>query len=185
MRKFYFIKNFFAEYISSHKGFTLIELLAAIAVFVIIFGILISFIIWTYNSAINIQATSEVENSFQQAMETMLREIKRSRSIYTPVSNDSQLSLETINYTPDGEISSYIDFFVCGEQICFKKEGQLPVALTSQKTKVDSLSFVYLTQAGEPPSIQINMGISHQNLNSIPHLNVSMDGASTASLRVY
>jgi len=185
MKKNFFSKKFSGKNLSRQAGFTLIEILAACGIFIIIFGVLTGFIVWVYGSVVKIQAVSEVENSFQQAMETMLREIKRSRSIYTPTSNSSQISLATINYTPLGEITSFIDFFICGEQVCFKIEGQDPVALTSQKTKVQALNFIYLTQAGKPTSVQIGLDLGHQNSNLNPALNILMTATSTASLRMY
>lgn len=166
-------------------GFTLVEIITAIGIFIIIFGVLTGFITWVYHSAVQMQATSEVENSFQQAMEAMLREIKRSRSIYVPTSNASQLSLETIDYTPTDEITSFIDFFLCGDQICFKKEGVSPVALTSQKVKVDSFSFNYLSPVDAPPSVQISLALSYKNPSGSSSLNFSVEGVSSASLRIY
>ena len=58
-------------------------------------------------------------------MDIMVREIKEAKSVYTPTTNSSQLSLETINYLPVDEENTYIDFFLCGSSLCLKKNPKI------------------------------------------------------------
>ena len=95
----------------SKFAFTLIEILVYIGVFALVAGVLYSFIIWVYHSDIKTRAMREVLDNGQRAMETMIYEIREARSIYTPLTTSTQLSLETTHYLPEGESFSYIDFF--------------------------------------------------------------------------
>ena len=80
-------------------------------------------------------------------METMVYDVKEANSIYTPTSmfdsHPGQFSLETKKYLPTGEVSSYVDFFICGDHLCFKKESQDPISLTSDNVgPMPSASFI-------------------------------------------
>ncbi len=125
----------------NNKGFSLIEMLLYLGIFVILFALIISFVTWVYK--INIRSTikRELSSDIRNVMDIIGREIRQAESIYSPLTSLSQLSLKTNYYLPVDEPFSYIDFFVCGDQICFKKENQDPVSLISEKTTLKELSF--------------------------------------------
>ena len=119
------------------------------------------------------------------AMEKMVYEIREAQSIYSPTTTSTQLSLETWHYLPEGESSSYIDFFLCGAQICLKKESQDPIPLTSEKVEVKELKFWQIATTSTVPSIQINLELSYKNPHNRPEYQASFNATSTVSLRSY
>jgi len=170
------------------NGFTLIEILVYIAISSIIILAVSSFFLWTNRSSIKINALKEVLTNSKRAMETMSYEIKYAESIYTPTSvfssSTGQLSLETKNYNQQGEATSYIDFFICQDQLCLKKENQSPIILTSEKVKIDSLKFFQINSTGTD-SIQINLEISYVAPSEKQEYQASINTTSTFSLRKY
>lgn len=159
------------------KSFTLIEILIYIAVLAIIVSVVSSFFLWVIRANTKTKAMREVLDNTRRAMEIMTYEIKEAESIYTPTTTSNQLSLETTHYLPEGEKTTYLDFYLCGVQLCLKKESQNPVILTSDKVEVSNLVFSQIVTSGIP-SIQINLQIDYKNQASITL-------TSTASLRSY
>lgn len=166
------------------KGFTLIETLVYVGILSIIVTVIFSFLIWSVRSSTKIKVMRETSDNARRAMEIMVYEIKEARTIYTPTSTSTQLSLETLHYLPTGEDTTYIDFYICGTQLCLKKESQSPIALTSDKVEVGNLFFTPVV-TGETPSVQIELKIDYKNPNSRPEYQASVDLKSTASLRSY
>lgn len=161
------------------------EILVYIAVFSIIMVVLSSFIIWVIHSNIKAQVMRETLDNVRGAMKTMIYEIKTAESIYTPITTSTQLSLEILHYLPEGESSSYIDFFLCGTQICFKKESQNPIPLTSEKVEIKNLKFIQVATTSTVPSIQINLELAYKNPSDRPEYRASVNVTSTVSLRSY
>ena len=166
-------------------GFTLPEILVYIAVFSVVIIVLTSFIIWMLHSNIKAQVTRETLDNAKRAMETMIYEIKSAQSIYTPTNTSTQLSLETPHYLPEGESSSYLDFFLCGTQICLKKESQSIIPLTSDKVEIKNLSFTQIATAAGIPSVQINLEAEYKNPQNLAEYRASVNLSSCASLRSY
>ena len=170
------LRHSFSE--ASGRGFTLMEILIYIAVLAIVFLAVSGFLTWSIKLNAKTRAIREVTDNTRQAMEIMSYEIKSAKSIYGPTSDSNQLSLETKNYLPSGETSTYIDFYLCGEALsalCLKKESQDPMAITSDKVKVSNLEFLQISTT--TPSIQIQMSINYEQ--------TSIAVTSTASLRNY
>ena len=167
------------------SSFTLLEILVYIGVFSIVMGVLISFIIWVINSNIKAQAIRETSDNAREVLETMVYEIRTAKSVYIPTSTSTQLSLETLNYLPEGESFTYIDFFLCGTQICFKKESQIPVALTSDKVEIKDLNFTLIGNVTSTPSVQIALKADYKNPQNRPEYQASVNVTTTASLRSY
>jgi len=164
-------------------GFTLTEILIYIGVLVIIVSAVSSFFLWANRSNAKSKAMNEVLYNARRAMEIMTQEIKESKSIYTPTTISHQLSLETTNHLPEGEETSFIDFYLCGTHICFKKESQDAVVLTSDKVEVSNLEFTQIATASTIPSIQINLKINYKTPSGRPEYQASINTTSTASLR--
>lgn len=170
----------------SDAGFTLIELLIYISVLAIIVLSVSSFFTWAIKSNAKVKTMREVADNARMATEIMTHEIREAASIYLPTFSASQLSLETSHYLPLGEASTYIDFYLCGNAsttLCFKKESQNPIALTSDNVEVDNLEFILI--ATTTPSVQINLGIKYRNPNNRPEFISSINLISTVSLRSY
>jgi len=170
------------------NGFTLIEILVYIAVSSIIILAVSSFFLWTNRSSAKINASREVLTNSKRAVETMSYEIRHAERIYTPTSvfssSTGQLSLETKNYNQQGETTSYIDFFICQDQLCLKKEGQSPIILTSEKVKIDNLKFFHINSTSTA-SVQINLEMSYIAPSDKLEYQASINTTSTVSLRTY
>jgi len=174
--------------LNSKGGFTLIEVLVYVAVLSIIVLAVSSFFLWTVRSNTKAMVMRETLYNAERAMMVMTQEIKEAKSIYTPTSvfntHPGQLSLETTKYSPPGEETTYIDFYLCDSQLCFKKEFQNPNALTSDRVEVTNLVF-YQIVSGGAPSIQIDLEVKYKNLANRPEYQASVNLKSTASLRSY
>ena len=133
-------------------------------------------------------AAQEVSDNIAFALEVMDREIRAAKKIYLPWSvfdsGPGQLSLETTNYLPPQEETTYLDFYVCQEQLCFKQEGQDQLVLTSDKVKVQTLKFSRVV-TGQKESVEILLEISFNNTNNRPENQASATLTSVASLRSY
>lgn len=164
------------------RSFTLMEILIYIAVLAIIILAVSAFLTWAIKSNAKTKAMRETSDNAQRAMEIMVYEIKEAKSIYTPTSTSTQLSLETNRYLSEGETLSFIDFYICETTIlCFKKESESPAALTSDRVEVNNLEFILI--ATTTPSVQINLGINFKNPQNRPEYQASINLISTASLR--
>lgn len=166
------------------KSFTLIEILVYIGVLGIVIVAISSFLIWSIRSNTKAKVMRETLDQTRRAMEIMIYEIKEARSIYAPTTTSTQLSLETLHYLPEGEKTTYIDFYLCGTQLCLKKESQDSITLTSDKVEVNNLVFTQVI-TGQFPSVQIELKVDYKNPTDRPEYQASVNLISTASLRSY
>lgn len=167
------------------KAFTLIEALVYIAILSLIIMIVASVLLWSSRSNTKAKVISETTYNARRAIEVISHEIKEARGIYTPTSlfatSSGQLSLETSNYIPTGEITTHIDFFLCGEQICLKKENQDPISITSDNIRISWLEF---NQAATT-SVQISIIAEYKTPSDKGEYQASINITSTAAIRVY
>ena len=184
----FFLKNSGVHPIRGGAGFTLIEILVYIAVLVIIISTISAFFLWAVRSNTKAKVMRETLDNAQRAMEMMTYEIKEAKSIYTETSafdfSPGQLSLETTHYLPEEENTTYIDFYLCGTQLCFKKESQNPIAFTSDRVEVNNLVFSRIN-TGDTPSIQIDLNVDYKNPRGRSEYQASVNLKSTTSLRSY
>lgn len=137
---------------NSKHGFSLIEVLIAIAIFSIIILAVTSFFFSVNFSNTRSKANREVQENARRMMDIMTYEIRNAKGIYSPTTTLNQLSLETTRHLPTGETSTFIDFFLCGANLCLKKESQNPITLNSDTVEVYALSFTrILTEAPRQP----------------------------------
>lgn len=176
---------------NQQKSFTLTEILIYVAVLSIITLAASSFFLWISRSNIKARAMREVTANGERVIQMITAEIKEAENIYTPTSvfdsHPGQLSLEATKYLPEGESTTYIDFYLCGSdgtRLCFKKESQDPIALTSEKVEVNNLVFNQIITSGAP-SVQINLKIDYKSPANKPEYQASFDTISTVSLRSY
>jgi prepilin-type N-terminal cleavage/methylation domain-containing protein len=169
------------------RGFTLIEILVYIAVLSIIILSVSSFFLWAVRSNAKTKIMRETLDNARRAMEIITYEIKEAESIYGPTSvfgsHPGQLSLETVKYLPARETATYIDFYLCGDSLCLKKESQNPVALTSGRVKISNLVFSQI--ATTTPCIQIDLTVDFKTSAEQPEYQGSINLSSVASLRNY
>jgi len=174
---------------TTKRAFTLIELLIYAAVVTVLVLAVSYFLLWAIRSNAKSGAVRETTDSAIAVLEEMSREIREASSIYTPTSvynaTSGQLSLETTEYAPAGESSSYIDFFLCGPRVCLKKEGQAPLALTAAGVKVEKLEFIPVASTSSVASIQIGLSVSYNTKSNKPEYQASFNATSTVSIRAY
>jgi len=170
------------------NSFTLIEMLVYIGILVIILTVIFSVLIWSIHSNTKARVMEETLDNTRRAMEIMSYEIREAKSVYDPTSvfgsHPGQLSLETTHYLPEGEKTTYIDFYLCDSQLCLKKESQNPIPLTSGNVEVKNLIFTKI-MTGDIPSAEINLQIDYKNPNNRPEYQASSSLKSTISLRPY
>jgi len=168
----------------NNRGFTFIEMLVYVAVLAIIVLAVSSFFLWAINSNTKAKALRETLDNTRRVMEIMTYEIKEAKGIYAPTTTSTQLSIESNYYLPEGERTSYIDFYLCDTRLCLKKESQDPIVLTSDSVEIDNLVFTRIV-SGEAPSIQIDLTINYKNPANRPEYQALVHLTSTASLRGY
>ncbi|MDO8474156.1 MAG: type II secretion system protein [bacterium] len=165
------------------KGFTVIEIIAYVAVLGIIGTSFSAVLLWSMKTYTKSQIMQETAWNAQRAMDIMVQEIRESKRVYTPTALTSQLSLATAKYAPTGHMESFIDFFVCQEKLCLKKESQDPVALTLDNVRVTSLSFLRVQSSPATESVRITLQVEYKNPNNRPELISSVELSSAASVR--
>lgn len=163
------------------KGFTLIELLVYISIFSVVFAIIISFVTWAYQTNIRSAVQRELSEDIRNVMNVMSKEIRQAKNIYNPLSTETQLSLRVLGNLPQGESYSYIDFFLCENRVCLKKESQNPIALTSEKTEVNKLKFTIVNS----DSVQIFLSLKRKNSFAVLGEYSFTEATSTVFLRLY
>ena len=166
------------------KGFTLVEILVYLGIFFLVITIIISFVFWLVRSNTKLKVMREALDNANRIMEIITYETKGAKSIYTPTTSSNQLSLETTNYLPEGEETTYIDFYLCDSALCFKKESQDPVVLTSESVEITNLVFTRIV-SGQADCIQIDLSVSYKNPADRPEYRALVDLTSTVSLRIY
>jgi len=174
------IKIFFTK----NQGFSLVEVLISVAIFSFILLAIASFIFWMSRSNLKSKADTDSLENARRILDVIGYEIKGAKSLYSATTSSSQLSLETLRYLPSGEVVTYIDFFLCGTDICFKKEGQNPVSLNSDSVQISNLQFAKVVN-GETSSIKISLTVDYKNTTGDSSSNASTVLQSTVALRSY
>jgi len=153
---------------TKEEGFTLLELLIYISIFIILIAVITLFSVTLIKSVNKNYIKKEVAGSAYTAMKTMLYEIKMAKDVYAPTSvfnaYPGQLSLETTQDTPDGENTTYVDFYLDNNgKLCVKREGRDTEYLISENLKVSNLDFEYLSSVSK--SVRINLTVLYDTSN--------------------
>ncbi|MFH1461228.1 MAG: type II secretion system protein [Patescibacteria group bacterium] len=169
-------------------GFTLIELIIYITTFAIVAVFLILFVFNLIDVQTKIKISKEVLENSQRAMEIMLWHIRHSQNVYLPTSSfgshPGQLSLETAQNKPQGEETTYLDFYLDENgRICFKQEESEAVALTSEKIKINNLVFNYLIDSNNNKSVRIELSAIYNHPGGGITYQATSTLVSTANLR--
>lgn len=145
---------------AARQGFTLVEVLIYVLLFAMILAAVSSLFILLLRTQSNIKAERDVALETQRIIGVVSREIQGARSVYAPTSvfdsHPGQLSLET----PGG----YVDFFVCGTQLCRKAEGQSPAAVSCSCVSMERLMFRHVV-SGPFSSVEIDLTVSSNQAN--------------------
>lgn len=173
----------------TQKGFSLLETIVYLGILGIIISSVVYFFTAAAHSSAKIKSQREVFNNLQAAMDRLAYEIKGAKGVYLPTSilniHPGQLSLETEKQPPTGETASYLDFYICQNRLCLKRESQNPVFLTSEKTEIANLIFELIATASAVPSIQVNLKIDHKNPSGRKEFTASASTTMAVSLRAY
>jgi prepilin-type N-terminal cleavage/methylation domain-containing protein len=164
------------------QGFTLIEILVYIGVLAILVLAISSFLVWAIKLNAKMKAMREVLDNAQRVMDILGYEIKLAKSIYTPTTSLTQLSLETTHQLPSGEETTFVDFYPCQQRLCLKRENQEPLTLTSEKVEA-SWKF-YQVFNDSVPSLRVDLRVVYKN-SQLPEYQASLGLSSAFSLRNY
>lgn len=169
-------------------GFTLIEILIYLVVLIIVVSAVSSFLIWAIRSEIKHRVMRETLYNAEKAMTMIGHEIKHANNIYLPTSffdnHPGQLSLETIKHLNQAEETIYLDFYLCDNQLCFKRQGQDSLALTLDNIEITGLVFEQIN-SNNIPSIKVFLEANYKNPQNRPEQSASIILKSTFSLRSY
>ena len=167
----------------SEKGFSLIEVVVSVGITSLILLLLSSFIFELNFSNYKTKADREALENARRIVDQIAYEIKGATSVYAPTTSLTQLSLQTQRYLPNGETTTFIDFFLCGTNLCLKKESQNPVPLNSETVSIGNLAFTRIAN-GANSSIKVQVTVDYKNPMS-ETANASVTLNQTVSLRNY
>ncbi|HBH46374.1 MAG: hypothetical protein A2445_03320 [Candidatus Jacksonbacteria bacterium RIFOXYC2_FULL_44_29] len=144
----------------NNQGLTIIGLLVYIGLVAIVMTIFTTFLVRLVRLNFSNQAAKDVLSTSQRVLSIITQEILAATSVYAPTcrfdASFGQLSLETTKDAPTGENSTYVDFFVDGERLYLKREGQNQILLTAERVRVKDLVFKYLDSA-TPQTIWVSL----------------------------
>jgi type II secretory pathway pseudopilin PulG len=165
------------------NGFTIVEVMAYVAVLGIIGTSFSAVFVWGVKTYTKSQVMQETTWNAKRAMDVVAQEVREAEDVYNPTTLGAQLSLETTKYTIPGHLTSFIDFFLCEEKLCFKRESQPAVVLTSNNVRVAQLSFQEVKTGSAVSSVQITLQVEYKNPNNRPELSSLVELSSVASVR--
>ena len=167
------------------NGFSLLEAVVYTGISSIVLLTVVSYVFWMDESESKSKASRETSENAKYAMEILGYEIRGATSIYTPATTPTQLSLETKQHLPEGETFSFVDFYICEDRLCMKKDGTAPVFLTSESIHIENLSFEILGGDTENDSVTVSFDAVYANYPGVPD-NYSRAGIkSSFSIRSY
>lgn len=165
------------------KAFTLIEMLVFLAVFTLLISAVAAFLLWTVRGNVKSRAVREVIDNGRRALAAVTYEIRSASVLYTPTLTSNQISLETAAGAPTGETTVYVDIYRCGLRLCVKREGEPPVALTSEAVEVTNVAF---RQIGTTtPAVEVGFSVRYKNPLAWTSEQASFAATTTVALRGY
>ena len=162
----------------------MVEAVISVALFGLVLMAILTFLFWTRYYNATTKADRESSENARKILNVINYEIKGAKSLYTSTTTASQLSLETLRYLPTDETDTFIDFFLCGTNVCLKKESQNPVILNSDLVQVTNLAFTRIMN-GTQPSLKINLTVTYNGSQNSPPTSSTTTLTSTVALRTY
>jgi len=170
----------------NQKGFSLIETIIYIALLGVIISFITSLLVNVMASYNRSQASKIVSNNISLAVDTISKDIRDSKEIYTPTSvfnsDLGQLSLITTFDPPGGHTQRFIDFYLDNGVIYKKKEGYSEYAITSERVFIEKLKFENIL-SGTRDTIKITIDGRINTSSTKPEYQYQESVTSTASLR--
>lgn len=106
----------------------------------------ISFSVWMLRMQGSVESQNRALLEGERAMTAISREIRGALDVYESTSvlemSPGQISLKTTRSVPEGDPFTYVDVYLCQSKVCVKREGQDPVAVSSQDATVEHLEFI-------------------------------------------
>ncbi len=173
----------------STAGFTLIELLFYVSAAILISVSLIGFGLLAIRTGTKIKATSAILNNARHLTEVLNYEIKKSYGLYIPTSSfensPGQISLKQRSSETAGESSSFVDFYLCNDALCLKRDGKDSLAITNDQVKVTYLKFTPIYNSPSQPAIrfEVHLEAKQNYFISLPASTLKI--ITTANLRGY
>ena len=175
--------------LTATRGFSLIEMIVYVAIVAIVISAIVAFNIWVIQVGTKAKISRAVLDNSRRTLETLTYEIRRSQSVYAPNSvlgaHPGQLSFYQISTSTPDETGTFIDFFLCDEAICLKKEGIAPIALTDNQVRVTNLTFNQLFNSTSTPSIQIVLRLESAITSNRPEYADFIEITTAVNLRSY
>lgn len=171
------------------KGFTLIELVIYLGIVIIIASLVLAFLpnIIKVNSFA--QKKEMVVDSSLRALEIISQELKHASSIYTPTSvldtNPGQISVQTSRLAPEGETSTYVDFYIDNEKLYIKREEYAAELLLPSKIAVTNLTFDRLSSTSSVAALRITLRTKYNSPSEEIQQRTLTNLTTTVSLRSY
>lgn len=164
----------------NNQGFTLVETIVYIAIFAIVAGALVTFILNINSSRLHSQTMLEVKGHGADLMRTLTTAIKNATAINSPGtgSNSGVLSINTPDVTKNPTV-----FSANGEALFITEGVNTALALTNNKVKITNLTFTNLTRTGTKGVIQIRFKIQNTAQQTLPEQQYGIDFYGTATLR--
>lgn len=176
-----FIQHHFGE--KSGAGFTLVETVVYVAVLSLLLSSIGTFSVWILRVNTKVIAMEEVISNAERVKDSITQEARQAVSLYALTTNSSQLSLETKANLPAGETNTFVDFFLCNQQICKKTESQNPMAITSGSVRVSQFQVTEVASSSSKKSLQIHLVIEYPNPGNRPEATASQDITFSVAIR--
>ena len=181
------MKARFLKQLNSKKAFTLIEVLIYGLFLVIISAVAVSFFIQVVNVTETSRRGRESLENARRGLDVITQEIRHADSVYAPTSvldtTPGQLGLQTKRDLPTDEDTTYVDFYVDDDRLYIKRESESEQLITSEKVRVNELTFSLLNDASQKPAIQVKITVEYVDAIYGPGNAVTL--VSTATLRSY
>lgn len=146
---------------SINRGFSLIELLVYMTVFSLLTVSVTGLVLWSVRAANKARAVRHTLENAERAMDVISQEVRHAKSIYTPTSSTTQLSLETHYNLPGGEATAYVDIYQCGGALCIKREGSAALPITADSVEIADLRFRVMSTSSA--AVSIDLAVRHKN----------------------
>ena len=164
----------------TRNGFTLIELLLYVSLVSVLLLSVSVFLAVMLAARVKNQAVTEVEQQGQQVVELIAQTVRNAENINSPVQGTSAA---TFSLDAAGALNDPTVFDISGTVLRVTEGSAIPVALTSGRVIVSSLTFFNLTRASTPGNVQFQFTLTHENLGARNEYDFSQTFISSASLR--
>jgi len=160
-------------------GFTLIELLLYTALAGVILLAVSAFIFVVWQGQAKSQTIAEVEQQGTQIMDNILRQVKNSSGINSPVLATSGVTMSLATST----INNPIVFDQNSNQIRIKLGSALALPLNNSRVNVSNLMFYNYGRSGTNGSIRVQFTLTHVNPGNKNSYDYSQTFYGTATKR--